>query len=301
MTEPTGFTDPVWSDPTAAGGFDDNASVTAVPPPPPPLPVQPLESYELPSVNFELPPLTLDPQQVDAPDQQDAQPPTPPPTPHRTAAPAGPVRPPVEPQQWALPPTPDSAPGAFSARPSGSPAGPPRWQPTAAPATGTQPAWSPPPRPSARAGSNRSTYVRPSSTPGVDRKKSKLGCLPIILVVLVIAGINVGQAIYHRVSVPAGVHTAVHDYYLNMELKTPQGGRDDICLRDRPAWDAALKIPGSDINANIDDETIGKAKKSGSHWTVPVTVNLAGGAAEPKSLTVIKEAGDYRICGGLLR
>ncbi|MGI8881695.1 MAG: hypothetical protein ACR2KJ_14565 [Jatrophihabitans sp.] len=280
MTEPTGFTDPVWSDPTAAGGFDDNTSVVSPPPPPA---LQPLESFELPSVNFELPPLTLDPQQVDAPDQQyDAQ----------QSAPA--VTPPP------VPPTPDPAPGAFPAAPLGSSSSPPSWQPTAGPAMGTQPAWPPRPRPSTVAGSNRSTYVRTSTTPGVARKKSKLGCLPLILVVLVIGGINVGQAIYHRVSVPTGVHSAVHDYYLHMESNIQQDARNDICLRDRPAWDAALKIPSSDINADIDDETVGKAKKAGSHWTVPVTLQLSNGKSEPKSLSVIKEAGDYRICGGLL-
>ncbi len=142
--------------------------------------------------------------------------------------------------------------------------------------------------------------MRAANTPGTGRKKSKLGCLPIILIALVVVGINVGQAVYHRFAVPSGVGAAVRDYYLNMELNRPQDARDDICLSYRPVWDTAQRDPRSDINADIGSETVSKGRKSGSGWKVPVTVRLKTGRTESKSLKVIKEFGDYEICGGLV-
>jgi hypothetical protein len=134
------------------------------------------------------------------------------------------------------------------------------------------------------------------------RKPNRLGCLPPLIIVGIViflsnGGVNFIKKQVDRLEVPTGVSTTVDAYYDDVERQDLTGAQAEVCSALRTAWVAGQAAATSDSKRGIVDHRIASKKKSGSDYTVRVSVTTAADSSTA-TLRVVKEAGGYAVCGG---
>lgn len=224
----------------------------------------------------------------------------PPPRPSRRP---GPARPPgsvtTSPSTW-LPntrPTPTApwrqqpAPPTWLPQPQGQPQRPP----VTPPQTGSG---GPGPVTYRPAGPTRGTG---QPGPSGRRRGSSKGWIPglVVLAFVILANVvpHLGS-VFHR-GLPAGVDKSVNSYYTFLERGQTTQAANLICASERADWVRAG--PSSDLGRRITGHNITSTNSAGKDaYNVDVTVAAATPTPTPTpaSITVVRESGSYRICGG---
>ena len=154
------------------------------------------------------------------------------------------------------------------------------------------------------------TRTRPGAQgrPSRRNKSGRLGCLPAVIVLVAVlflgnGGIGAVKRLINRSSVPAGVTNTVTGYYDELAAGAKGAAQGKICSTHLRSWVAGQTKSGSDTRRGVQFSTITGKRKSGSGYDVDVTITTRNPAtralASPTAvLHVIKEGGQYRLCGG---
>jgi hypothetical protein len=145
------------------------------------------------------------------------------------------------------------------------------------------------------------TYRASGRTPGSARTGgrrpgSSKGWIPglIILAFIVLANVVPHlNGVFHR-GVPAGVDKSVNSYYTDLERGDATQAGQLICTSDRVDWLRSGST--SDLNLHPTAHTITSTKSAGHSWHVVVDIVAPG--RHNATITVVHEAGAYRLCGG---
>jgi hypothetical protein len=140
--------------------------------------------------------------------------------------------------------------------------------------------------------------VDPRFRPPKKRRRGRLGFIPPLIVLgLVVAG-N-APSIFRSFtpgSSTSAVRKVVNQYYDAVEQQDGSLGAGYICSAQRATWTQAANAAGGDLH-DVASVTVNSVVKAGSAYNVGVVVARTQ-ATVPRTLTVVKESGAWKICGG---
>ena len=225
---------------------------------------------------------------------------TAPPPPSRSSRRPPPARPPgsvtTSPTTW-LPNLGGSTPTTPNPTVAWQPSPPP---PTWAPSAPTDERRRGAPGPVAYRAQGRNSRAGGSSR---TRRRSAKGWIPGVVVLLIVVGVKVGPhlgSLFHH-GPPAAVDQAVNRYYDSVQSRDVPGAGAQVCSSLRPSWTTGQARDTSDTKRHILGHAITATRSDGSaRYTVGVSLDLSslGTGSHSAALTVVKDSGQYRVCGG---
>lgn len=148
--------------------------------------------------------------------------------------------------------------------------------------------------------------VVPFAVPPADRdpRRTAIGLALGVVAVLLVCGGGVAGLVALVVAteqaLPVRAHTAVTTYLEGLEHGDYAEAYAQVCGAAKKQQSLPQFTAAQRARPAITSFTVGEARRSGSAFDVPVTLDLAGGGHRTGEYNVIddSQAGGFRVCGG---